>query len=82
MNRHQLRELLDEVGSGGTTPEAAHSQLLQFLRQAPFEALLTGFCGPLVLGLLRRIDGRIDSTRSRVGLARGPRTMGDGMTLR
>ena len=52
------------------------------LRQAPFEALLTGFCGPIVLGLLSRIDGRIDSTRSRVGLARGPRTMGDGMTLR
>ena len=52
------------------------------LRQAPLEALLTGFCGPIVLGLLRRIDGRIDSARSRVGLARGPRTAGDGMTLR
>ena len=39
MNRHQLRALLDEVGSGGITPEAAHSQLLQFLRQAPFEDL-------------------------------------------
>jgi hypothetical protein len=52
------------------------------LRQAPLEALLTGFCGPIVLGLLRRIDGRIDATRSRVGLARGPRAAGDGMTLR
>ncbi|MEA2697579.1 MAG: hypothetical protein QOI66_1850 [Myxococcales bacterium] len=52
------------------------------LRQAPLEALLTGFCGPIVLGLLRRIDGRIDTTRSRVGLSRGPRTAGDGMTLR
>ena len=52
------------------------------LRQAPLEALLSGFCGPIVLGLLRRIDGRIDTTRSRVGLSRGPRTAGDGMTLR
>jgi rod shape-determining protein MreD len=53
------------------------------LRQAPLEALLTGFCGPVVLGILRRIDGRIDTTRSRVGLTRGPRTAaGDGMTLR
>jgi rod shape-determining protein MreD len=52
------------------------------LRQAPLEALLTGFCGPLVLGLLRRIDGRIDMGRSRVGLSRGPRTLGDGMSLR
>ena len=58
-------------------------QKLGGLRQAPLEALLTGFCGPIVLGILRRIDGRIDSTRSRVGLARGPRTAaGDGMTLR
>jgi NCAIR mutase (PurE)-related protein len=39
MNRHQLRELLDEVGSGAITPEAAHVRLLQFLRQAPFEDL-------------------------------------------
>jgi pyridinium-3,5-biscarboxylic acid mononucleotide synthase len=39
MNRHQLRELLDEVGSGAVTPEAAHVRLLQFLRQAPFEDL-------------------------------------------
>jgi rod shape-determining protein MreD len=52
------------------------------LRQAPLEALLTGFCGPLVLGLLRRIDGRIDMGRSRVGLSRGPRSLGDGMSLR
>jgi rod shape-determining protein MreD len=52
------------------------------LRQAPFEALLTAFAGPFVLGLLRRIDGRIDTVRSRVGLSRGPRTLGDGMSLR
>src|SRR5262245_25376300 len=39
MNRQQLRALLDQVRSGGTTPEAAHEQLLQFLRQSPFEDL-------------------------------------------
>jgi rod shape-determining protein MreD len=42
------------------------------LRQAPLEALLTGFFAPFVLGLFRRIDGKVDSARSRVGLARGP----------
>jgi rod shape-determining protein MreD len=52
------------------------------LRQAPLEALLTGFCGPLVLGLLRRIDGRLDMGRSRVGLSRGPRTLSDGLRSR
>lgn len=39
MNRGQLRELLDAVSSGGLTPEAAHAQLLQFLRHAPYEDL-------------------------------------------
>jgi NCAIR mutase (PurE)-related protein len=39
MNRQQLRTLLDQVRAGGTTPEAAHEQLLQFLRQSPFEDL-------------------------------------------
>jgi NCAIR mutase (PurE)-related protein len=39
MNRQQLRALLDQVRSGGTTPEAAHEQLLQFLRQSPYEDL-------------------------------------------
>jgi hypothetical protein len=52
------------------------------LRQAPVEALLTAFAGPVVLGLLRAIDGKIDATRSRVGLSRGPRTLGDGMNFR
>jgi hypothetical protein len=52
------------------------------LRQAPVEALLTAFAAPLVLGLLRRIDGKIAETRSRVGLARGPRSLNDGMSLR
>jgi rod shape-determining protein MreD len=42
------------------------------LRQAPIEALLTGLAGPIVLGLFRRIDGKVDTARSRVGLARGP----------
>jgi pyridinium-3,5-biscarboxylic acid mononucleotide synthase len=39
MNRQQLRALLDAVQSGGTTPEAAHRELLQFLRQSPYEDL-------------------------------------------
>jgi NCAIR mutase (PurE)-related protein len=39
MNRQQLRTLLDGVHSGSTTPEAAHDQLLQFLRQSPYEDL-------------------------------------------
>jgi pyridinium-3,5-biscarboxylic acid mononucleotide synthase len=39
MNRQQLRALLDAVRSGKTTPEAAHEQLLQFLRQSPYEDL-------------------------------------------
>jgi rod shape-determining protein MreD len=46
------------------------------LRQAPLEALLTGICGPVVLGLLRAIDGKLESARVRVGLARGPRSKG------
>jgi len=54
------------------------------LRQAPLEALLTGFCGPPVLGLLRRIDGRIDVNRARVGLSsRGQRSsLGDGLSIK
>lgn len=49
------------------------------LRQAPVEALLTAIVGPLVLSLFRRLDGRVDTARSRVGLARGPR--GGGTTI-
>jgi NCAIR mutase (PurE)-related protein len=37
MNRPQLRALLDDVQSGALTPEAAQAQLLQFLRQSPYE---------------------------------------------
>jgi rod shape-determining protein MreD len=51
------------------------------LRQAPVEAVLTAIAGPFVLGLLRRIDGKVDAVRSRVGLSRGPRAV-DGMSLR
>ena len=39
MNRQQLRDLLDQVRSGTIPPEAAHGQLLQFLRQSPYEDL-------------------------------------------
>jgi NCAIR mutase (PurE)-related protein len=39
MNRHELRALLDQVQCGALTPEAAQDQLLQFVRQAPFEDL-------------------------------------------
>jgi cell shape-determining protein MreD len=46
------------------------------LRQAPFEALLTGLFGPPVLWLLARVDGRLDPARLRVGLRRKPRTIG------
>jgi NCAIR mutase (PurE)-related protein len=39
MNRQQLRALLEAVGSGALTPESAQDQLLQVLRQQPFEDL-------------------------------------------
>jgi pyridinium-3,5-biscarboxylic acid mononucleotide synthase len=39
MTRLQLRQLLQDVHTGVITPEAAHSRLLQYLRQAPFEDL-------------------------------------------
>src|SRR6476660_9342759 len=44
------------------------------------QALLTAVFGPLVLSLFRRLDGRVDSARSRVGLARGPHGRG-GTTM-
>lgn len=52
------------------------------LGQAPLEALLTAFAGPIVLGLLRKIDGKVEAARTRVGLTRGPRTLGDGIGFR
>jgi pyridinium-3,5-biscarboxylic acid mononucleotide synthase len=39
MNRQQLRALLEAVGAGSVTPEAAQEQLLQVLRQKPYEDL-------------------------------------------
>jgi NCAIR mutase (PurE)-related protein len=39
MNRQQLKGLLDQVRTGGITPEAAQAELLQFLRQSPYEDL-------------------------------------------
>jgi NCAIR mutase (PurE)-related protein len=39
MNRQQLRALLQAVGAGTLTPEAAQEQLLQVLRQKPYEDL-------------------------------------------
>jgi NCAIR mutase (PurE)-related protein len=39
MNRQQLRGLLEAVSAGHLTPESAQEQLLQVLRQQPFEDL-------------------------------------------
>jgi pyridinium-3,5-biscarboxylic acid mononucleotide synthase len=39
MNRQQLRALLDAVSAATVTPEAAQEQLLQVLRQKPYEDL-------------------------------------------
>jgi NCAIR mutase (PurE)-related protein len=39
MNRQQLRALLEAVGAGSLTPEAAQEQLFQVLRQKPYEDL-------------------------------------------
>jgi len=73
-----LAALLIVIVRAQVAPEGGYSGL----RQAPFEALLTAFAGPFVLGLLRRIDGEIDTVRSRVGLSRSPRTLGDNMNFR
>ena len=73
-----LAALLIVVVRAQLDPEGGYGGL----RQAPLEALLTGVCAPLVLGLLRKIDGKLDPARARVGLSRGPRTLGDGVGLR
>jgi len=39
MNRQQLKGLLEAVRAGSLTPEAAHEQLFQVLRQKPYEDL-------------------------------------------
>jgi hypothetical protein len=52
------------------------------LSMAPFEALLTGLFGPIVLWLLERLDGRLDPARLRVGLSRRrPKPIGSGIGL-
>lgn len=40
------------------------------LRQAPFEAFLTGLFAPPLLWVLARVEGNLDPTKLRVGLAR------------
>jgi rod shape-determining protein MreD len=67
-----IASLLIVIVRAQVSPEGGYGGL----RRAPLEALLTGVVGPIVLGLLRRIDGKIESVRSRVGLARGPRPLG------
>ncbi len=44
------------------------------LRDAPLEALLTGFAGPMVLGILRRIDGKLEAPARAWVSARGARS--------
>ena len=39
MTRHEIRALLEQVRNGAVTPESAQDELLQYLRQAPFEDL-------------------------------------------
>jgi NCAIR mutase (PurE)-related protein len=39
MTRHEIRALLEHVRSGTVTPESAQDELLQYLRQAPYEDL-------------------------------------------
>ena len=74
-----LSALLVVIVRAQVAPEGGYGGL----RQAPLEALLTGFFGPLVLGVLRRIDGRIDMTPARAwgwprGRARAPWATGSG----
>jgi rod shape-determining protein MreD len=66
-----LASMLIVLVRAQVAPEAGYGGL----RQAPLEALFTGFVGPIILGLFRYIDGKVDTARSRVGLARGPRSL-------
>jgi rod shape-determining protein MreD len=60
--------------------QVSHEGGFAGLRQAPAEALLTGLCGPPVLWLLARVEGRLDPERLRVGLTRRRRpTLGGGL---
>jgi len=72
-----LSSLLIVMVRAQVAPEGGYGGL----RQAPLEAVLTAIFGPFVLSLFRRLDGRVDTARSRVGLARGPRGGGSNMSM-
>jgi len=69
-----LASVLVIIVRARVTPEGGYGGL----KDAPLEALLTGVAGPFVLGLLRRIDGKLEATRARVGLGRGARSRNIG----
>ncbi len=69
MNRLQLRALLDEVRDGAVTPQSAQEQLLQYLRQAPYENL--GFA---------RIDRHRDIRQGFPEVVYGPGKTADQIT--
>ena len=65
-----LASVLVVIVQARVTPEGDYGAL----KDAPMEALLTAGAGPIVMGLLRRIDGKLEATRARVGLGRGARS--------
>ena len=65
-----LASVLVIIVRARVTPDGGYGGL----KDAPLEALLTGVAGPFVMGLLRRIDGKVEATRARVGLGRGARS--------
>jgi len=69
-----LASVLVIIVRARVTPEGGYGGL----KDAPLEALLTGVAGPIVMGLLRRIDGKLEATRARVGLGRGARSRNIG----
>jgi rod shape-determining protein MreD len=69
-----LASVLVIIVRARVTPEGGYGGL----KDAPLEALLTGVAGPFVMGLLRRIDGKLEATRARVGLGRGARSRNIG----
>ena len=69
-----LASVLVIIVRARVTPEGGYGGL----KDAPLEALLTGVAGPIVMGLLRRIDGKLEATRAPVGLGRGARSRNIG----
>jgi len=69
-----LASVLVVIVQARVTPEGDYGAL----KDAPMEALLTAGAGPIVMGLLRRIDGKLEATRARVGLGRGARSRNIG----